>query len=255
MSYKCDLCHYTTTSKRTFNNHIISWCHSYHVLQNKNNNEIEELRNMIDLLKEKNMVIAEKALDNVSTIANDSNTLANTALNNNNIIVKVASKTLSTIQYAMKYCINAPNIDALDVENKLYLTPRDCHTMMYNPLYIAKVTKSNYYHPENLDFNAFYCKDQARKKFMSKRDGQWIDDPKGEYIKQHITLPIAYKIHAFNEDLFKNTIAAVGGVDNLTDGQIRQYDKNVKACATMITDKIQNKIVSKLISCTLIKKK
>jgi hypothetical protein len=259
MKYSCLSCKYYTNKKTNIETHHNSVRHKYAIIQESyallkedSANKIQELKAALLQITNEKSAILEKALDKAHETVDkvlDNNKLS---IINNGETNKITSKSLSTMSYIIKYCSGAPDIDSLDVENKLMLTPGQCRSALFNPMNIAVIAAENYFDPDDFDFNSFYCNDQARKKYMAKKDGRWVNDPGGDLIKEHITKPIAYKIHSFNEDMFKLIKKKAGGARFLTDTQIKNYGKNVATCANLLSDKVQNKIMKRLVKCQLV---
>jgi hypothetical protein len=257
--YQCNVCEYTSTSKRAYDKHYSSFRHENKVKMDfvlekmKKNYEkkISTLTTENIKLREENSVILKQALVQLGTHTQNVDSALLKSLNNNNSTNKVASKTISAMNYTMQYCIEAPDINSLKVKETLKLSVADKKAILHNPMHIAAVAKKHYFDENDLAKNSFYCNDMARRNFLSKRDGEWVRDPSGDLVKINITLPIAYQVCDYNEDEFKKTAENAGGLGKLTTAQIKSYDKNLVTCSNMLTDKLQDNIIKRMTSCRL----
>jgi hypothetical protein len=261
MKFYCQACHYYTTAKSSFDYHNTSIKHKYNSLlgdygkleKTNINNELKideltgnnnELSIQIKILTKEKIQILEKAFESSHNVLNK--TLDNTKGNNT-----VAEKSLSVMQYLMINCMDAPDIDKLDVKKTLELSDSQYKAITYDPLNMADVILEKYYTNKTAKEISLYCADASRKKFIIKENGKWVKDPGGEKIKKYIIIPIARKTYDFNEESFNKQIKSAGGPGKLSGVQLKERKHALISCCKMEKDDAQDAIMKKLTGCNL----
>jgi hypothetical protein len=163
----------------------------------------------------------------------------------------MATKTLSALSYANKYLMGAPDIDKYDVEKNLVLSEKVCLAILNNPNKIADAIMDNYFDEKNPLKNAFYFTDTARRKLITKKDGQWVVDHDGRYIRAYLIEPIMMVSYVFNENRFKKEINKVGSMGRLSNTQLHVYDKYITNCHSIYKRKTQDEVIKGLLTCRL----
>jgi ribosomal protein L16/L10AE len=272
MKYKCPNCNFLTSKKSHYTKHLQTLKHKYNVLLKnignytieidslKEENEqikldstdtISKLTKQVEELNTENKLILKQALSSTSTALESSNSALNKSLNNSSDNNKTVDKSLSVMKYLMTNCMDAPDIDKLDVKNSLKLTTAQYKAITHNPLRMADVILEKYYKDKTAKEISLYCSDASRKKFIIKENGKWVKDPGGEKLKKFIIIPIARKTYAFNEDYFNNLVDQAGEGGRLTHTQLKIRETNLVNLCSMEKDVTQNIIIRKLTGCSL----
>jgi hypothetical protein len=266
MIYYCPVCNYTATKKSSLDYHYKSIKHKYNVLLKdfdkveeinvEHELEIEQLKNENKQLCVDKISILENALNSSNQIIlsphntiKSSHDVLNKTLDNTEDNGAVVEKSLSVMQYLMTNCMDAPDIDKLDVKGTLELSDSQYKAIIYDPLNMADVILEKYFTNKTAKEISLYCADASRKKFIIKENGKWVKDPGGEKIKKYIIIPIARKTYDFNEESFNKQIKSVGGPGKLSGVQLKERKHALLNCCKMEKGDTHDAIIKKLTGC------